>query len=91
MLGCIARDSAGAVNNSDGGTIDGTSDALVNISMCSRADDYVHLWYSSARAFGCLMPPPETLRVGVSTVIRSPTVADHVPDEGKAGHKGPAC
>ena len=67
MLGCIARDSAGSVNNSDGGTIDGTSDTLVNISMCSRADDNAHLWYS-ARAFDCLMPPAETLN-GVSGLV----------------------
>ena len=67
MLGCIAAGS-GVVNSSDGGTIDGTSDALVNISMCSRADDYVHLRYSSARAFDCLMPPPETLS-GVSGLV----------------------
>ena len=61
-------DSAGVVNDSDQGTIDGTSDALVNMSMCSRADDYVHLWYSSARVFDCLMPPPETLS-GVSGLV----------------------
>ena len=89
-------DNAGVVNDSDQGTIDGTSDALVNISMCSRAD----VWLCAPMVLiskGVWLPDATTrdsqrsLRISVSAVIRSPTVAGHVPDEGKAGQKGPAC